>query len=191
MCVLLMQQTRLYILLAKVHKSSRKKPSITKIRNMLKLLLSVLLLSSLSIISNAQKRFVSISDESFTINSQTALSGKTYNVVEATLPEKVVGIIYRVTSGTVGTLKESKPLILQLKDYTPEDFTINNSLGRLTIKSDKPRPINIYVLDHIVEAGKLRSGKPFIPCKQLENRSDICYYSDECITTNKLFFGFI
>jgi hypothetical protein len=158
---------------------------------MLKSLLYLTLLSSLSFVSNAQKRFVTVADDSFTINSQTALNGKTFNVVEATLPDKAIGVIYRITSGSKGTLKQSKPLLLQLRDYTPEDFTINNSLGRLTIKADQPRPINIYVLDHVVEAGKMQASKPFVPCKQFENRSEICFYSNECLTSSKLFFGFV
>ena len=157
---------------------------------MLKPFLSLFLFFSLISAASAQKRFISVADESFTINSQTALNGKTFNIVEVTLPEKATGIIYRITSGSKGTLKETKPLLLQLKEYSPDDFTINNSLGRMTIKSDSPRPINMYIMDHPMEAEKFQSGQPFSPCKKFESRSEICFYSNECIITDKLYFGF-
>ena len=142
-------------------------------------------------LSISQKRFVSVSDESFIINSQTALNGKSFNSVEVTLPEKTTGIIYRIISSSIGNNVESVPLIKQLKEFTPDDFAVNNSLGRLATKANSPRAIDFYLINHQSDIGNFSRKEAFSYCKKIENRAEVCYYTDECLVGSKLFIGFV
>lgn len=156
---------------------------------MLKLLLSLYLFSLVSYAS-AQKKIVSVADEFFTVNA-SAMAGKNSNMVQVTLPPKTVGLICRVTSTPEGSVQRFKPLMRRLRSLNPETLTANSSPGLMNTNPGTAAPINMYIMDHPADIRNFKAGLPFSSCKNYDNRSGICFYTDECLNADKLSFGFV
>jgi len=137
------------------------------------------------------QELVQIIDETFTVNSISAINGNTRNTTKITLPEKTKGYIYRISVTPKGSNALSNSLFDLLQTVGSTNISLASSFAKYTIQNGDNNSVDAFIFDNVFDADNFLSKKDlnWSACKMMLNRLSCCFASQDCIGRN-VYFGF-
>ena len=136
------------------------------------------------------QQYIDVTDETFTVNSATSLTGNTRNISHVSLPEKAIGYIYRISVFSKGNTNVPNALFKVIKTIDPST-ALTTSLMEYAINNNDGKSVDAFIFNNTYDADNFYAKKDnnWNACRSLMNRSNCCFATKECLN-HVLYFGF-